>query len=170
MLEAGWRWREKNNVLEPEYWRDAKWNGATQPVVGVSWWEADAFCRWAGFRLPTEREWEAAGRGRNGGAYPWGDDWRQGICNTHEAGLGVTTPVGIFPRSASVCGVHDMAGNVWEWCADAFDSDRANDPEAGRVLRGGSWSYFPRNCRSAIRYLNHPEDRNNYGGFRVART
>jgi len=138
--DNGWKWREQNEVREPELWRDVKWNGLTQPVVGVSWWEADAFCRWAGCRLPTEREWEAAARGPKGWAYPWGDDWREGICNSSEADLGVTTPVGIFPGSAAVCGAHDMAGNVWEWCGDTFDAARTDDPEAGRVLRGGSWT------------------------------
>jgi len=167
---AGWRWREENKVREPEYWRDAKWNGPTQPVVGVSWWEADAFCRWAGCRLPTEREWEAAARGPQGWAYPWEGDWREGICNSNEADLGVTTPVGIFPESVAVCGAHDMAGNVWEWCDDTLDTARVDDPDAGRVLRGGSWYNRPRNCRSAIRDDYLPEDRSFSVGFRAART
>ena len=167
---VGWRWREENEVVEPEYWRDPKWNGATQPVVGVSWWEADAFCRWAGCRLPMEREWEAAARGPHGWAYPWGDKWREGICNSSEAELGGTTPVGIFPRSAAVCGAHDMAGNAWEWCTDGFDTRRAADPEASRVLRGGSWFLLPRLCRSAIRIDIHPDSRDYVIGFRAART
>ena len=145
----GWRWREKENVVEPAYWRDVKWNGPTQPVVGVSWWEADAFCRWAGCRLPTEREWEAAARGPQGWAYPWGDDWRERSCNSGETDLGVTTPVGIFPQSAAICGAHDLAGNVWEWCSDTFEPSKSDNPEAGRVLRGGSWLNGPRVCRSA---------------------
>ncbi|MCY2986686.1 MAG: SUMF1/EgtB/PvdO family nonheme iron enzyme [Planctomycetota bacterium] len=165
---AGWRWREENNVREPAAWRDARWNGRTQPVVRVSWWEADAFCRWAGCRLPTEREWEAAARGPQGWAYPWGDDWRQGICNTNEAGLGVTTPVGIFPRSAAVCGAQDMAGNVWEWCGDAFDSGRADDPGTSRVYRGGSWVSRARSCRCACRLCRGPGDRFYDLGFRLA--
>ncbi len=168
--EAGWCWRKENNVVEPRYWQDSKWNGATQPVVGVSWWEADAFCRWADCRLPTEREWEAAARGPQGWTYPWANDWHEGICNTREADLGVTTPVGIFPSSAAVCGAHDMAGNVWEWCSDTFDPARKDDSNASRVLRGGSWYYNPRNCRSAFRYYGDPVLRGSYIGFRVART
>jgi formylglycine-generating enzyme required for sulfatase activity len=168
--EAGWRWREENQTREPAYWRDVKWNGPTQPVVGVSWWEADAFCRWAGCRLPTEREWEAAARGPQGWVYPWGDDWREGICNSCEADLGVTTPVGIFPRSAAVCGAQDMAGNVWEWCGDTFDAAQADSPEAGRVLRGGSWVVHPRLCRSAFRLDVLPDVRDINFGFRAART
>ncbi len=168
--DEGWEWRKQNEVREPELWRDAKWNGPTQPVVGVSWWEADAFCRWAGCRLPTEREWEAAARGPQGWAYPWGDDWREGICNSCEVDLGRTTPVGIFPRSVAVCGAHDMAGNVWEWCGDTFDAARVDAPEAGRVLRGGSWNYYPRNCRGAVRNDWFPVDRSVDFGFRAART
>jgi formylglycine-generating enzyme required for sulfatase activity len=168
--QAGWRWREKNEIVEPLYWRDSKWNGPTQPVVGVSWWEADAFCRWAGCRLPTEREWEAAARGPEAWEYPWKGEWRDGICNSREADLGVTTPVGIFPNSAAVCGGHDMAGNVWEWCNDTFDPASADDPDAGRVLRGGSWFDGLHICRSAIRLIWLPDFRNYLSGFRVART
>jgi len=168
--EAGWRWRKEQNVSDPRYWRDAKWNGATQPVVGVSWWEADAFCRWAGCRLPTEREWESAARGPEGWAYPWEGEWREGICNSGEADLSVTTPVGIFPKSAAVCGAHDMAGNVWEWCSDTFNPASVDDPDAGRVLRGGSWVFKPRYCRSAFRYVNLPVYRSFNSGFRAART
>jgi formylglycine-generating enzyme required for sulfatase activity len=152
------------------YWRNLKWNGATQPVAGVSWWEADASCRWAGCRLPTEREREAAARGPQGRAYPWGDKWREGICNTAEAVLGLTSPVGIFPQSAAVCGAHDRAGNVWEWCADTFDPAAADHPQTGRVLRGGAWNIPPVFCRSAIRLGYHPDDRDRFGGFRAART
>jgi formylglycine-generating enzyme required for sulfatase activity len=167
---AGWKWREANDIREPVYWRDAKWNGPTQPVVGVSWWEADAFCRWAVCRLPTEREWEAAARGPQGRAYPWPGEWRAGICNSVKAALGVTTPVGIFPGSAAVCGAHDMAGNVWEWCAYTFDASRADDPQAGRVLRGGAWYGLPDYCRCAVRHANHAFNRCDYVGFRAART
>jgi formylglycine-generating enzyme required for sulfatase activity len=168
--QTGWRWREANKTCEPGLWRDAKWNGATQPVVGVSWWEADAFCRWAGCRLPTEREWEAAARGLQGWAHPWGDEWRAGICNSDEAQLGVTTPVGVFPGSTAVCGADDMAGNVWEWCTDLFDPTESDDPTAVRVVRGGSWYDPPRYCRSAVRDFSPPDYRGGFLGFRAART
>ncbi len=158
----GWKWRSENNIAEPRLWRDSKWNGMTQPVVGVSWWEADAFCRWAGCRLPTEREWEAAARGPDGRAYPWEGEWDDGICNSYEAGLEMTTPVGIFPRSTATCGAEDMAGNVWEWCDDWFDLK-----QQVRVLRGGSWSSYAGGTRSAIRGRNSPDDRSDGIGFRV---
>ncbi len=160
---VGWKWREQSKIVEPSYWRDAKWNGLTQPVVGVSWWEADAFCRWAKCRLPTEREWEAAASGPQGWVYPWADDWREGICNSDEGGLGVTTPVGIFPRSVAVCGAEDMAGNVWEWCSDWYDPKT----EATHVLRGGSWNVNFTLVHAAFRYRNSPGIRYINLGFRV---
>ncbi len=151
----GWRWLKTSNEREPRGWRSGKWNGPNQPVVGVSFWEAEAFATWAGGRLPTEWEWEAAARGPMGLEYPWGDDWVDGICNTVEAGLGVTSPVGVFPRSRSKAfGLEDMAGNVWEWCSDLWHEEN----RIFRVVRGGCWgdggSGF---ARAAYRYYIPPE-------------
>jgi hypothetical protein len=92
----GWKWLEEAQVSEPRYFRDRRHDAPNQPVVGVSWWEAEAFCRWSGGRLPSEREWEAAARGSEAREYPWDGPWEDGICNTHEAGLGTTSPVGSF--------------------------------------------------------------------------
>jgi formylglycine-generating enzyme required for sulfatase activity len=111
--DDGWKWREENGVVQPVYWHDRKWNGLNQPVVGVSFWEAEAFCKWAGGSLPEEYKWEAAARGREELDYPWGPEstWQDGICDTHEAGLGVTSPVGMFTRSRSkATELEDMAG------------------------------------------------------------
>ncbi len=142
--EGGWRWREKERVLEPRFWRHPAFNASNQPVVGVSWWEAEAFTKWTGGKLPTERQWEAAARGPQGYVYPWGDEWEDGLCNSMEAGLGGTSAVGIFPRDRSMpFGVEDMAGNVWEWCAD--------EVATVRVIRGGSWGCSARGCRAADR-------------------
>ncbi len=110
--EEGWQWVQSEGIKAPTYWRNPEFNAPNQPVVGVSWWEAEAFCKWAGVRLPTEQQWEAAARGPDGLEYPWGNDWEDGICNSDEAGLGGTSAVGIFPRDASPFGVMDMAGNV----------------------------------------------------------
>lgn len=167
---AGWKWRTANSVTMPLHWDDLQWNGATCPVVGISWWEADAFCRWAGVRLPSEREWEAAARGPNGLVYPWDNKWKDGICNAKETALQQTSPVGIFPQSASSCGAHDMAGNVWEWCVDHYNPAEQKDNNAGRVLRGGSWRGRAGSCRSSIRNDLRPEGRDVAIGFRVART
>ena len=157
----GWRWRQQQNVSRPQMWRDTNWNGPNQPVVGVNWWEAEAFAKWADGRLPRKREWEAAARGPEGFVYPWGDDWEDGICNSQEAGLRVTSPVGIFPRSRSqTFGLEDMAGNVWEWCADS--------EATYRVGRGGSWGNIAWSCRAANRFADGPQIRSSYLGFRVA--
>ncbi|MFZ0257527.1 MAG: SUMF1/EgtB/PvdO family nonheme iron enzyme, partial [Gammaproteobacteria bacterium] len=94
--DEGRAWLREAKVSEPRYWRDQLFNAPNQPVVGVSWWEAEAFCRFVGGRLPTEREWEAAARGPGGYEYPWGGPWEDGICNTLEADLRVTSPVGLF--------------------------------------------------------------------------
>ena len=159
----GWSWRQKGKIDTPRLWHESKWNGSTQPVVGVSWYEADAFCRWADCRLPTEQEWEAAARGPTGTEYPWGDEWKEGMCNSSEADIDVTTPVGSFPSSVATCGAHDMAGNVWEWCASWWDEKK----KESRVVRGGSWDYYSRVARSAFRLWYSPDFRYFNIGFRV---
>ncbi|MDQ7826997.1 MAG: formylglycine-generating enzyme family protein [Candidatus Eremiobacteraeota bacterium] len=130
------------------------------PVVCVTWNDALAYSKWAGGSLPTEAQWEKAARGTDGRPFPWGDEWDEARCNWDKGpklpvmvdlseGMG-TAPVGSFPAGASPCGVHDMLGNVWEWCADWYDKsyykhspheNPAGPPEgAHRVLRGGSWA------------------------------
>ncbi len=162
--EAGWEWRCKNSINEPESWRNGKWNASNLPVVGVSYWEAEAFCRWAGGQLPSERQWEAAARGPQGHEYPWGNDWEDGICNSSESQLERTSPVGLFRRSCSdPFGLDDMAGNVWEWCADPWEAG-----SAGRVFRGGCWCFVARFCRAAYRGRLGPGRRFGRLGFRVA--
>ncbi len=153
----GWEWLQRVKVTEPAYSHDHRYGVPNQPVVGVSWWEAEAFCRWAGGRLPSEQEWEAAARGREAREYPWDGPWENGICNTRESGVGTTSPVGLFPRSRQVdFGLEDMAGNVWEW-----DSGK-------RSVRGGSWFDDSWNARAAVRLVNDfPGNRGDFIGFRV---
>ena len=113
---------------QPAYWDDTRFDGPNQPVVGVTWYEALAYCRWLTdtmndgyeYRLPTEAQWERAARGPHGWRYPWGDDWIESRANSEELNLERTTPVGIFPDGASSEGVLDLSGNVWEWCNDWY--------------------------------------------------
>ncbi len=180
----GRQWKEENKITEPWFWHDGKWNGANSPVVGVSWYEAWAYTAWLAeqtgkpYRLPTEAEWEKAARGTGARIYPWGDDFDKDRCNSWESGLRRTSPVGIFPGGESPYGCLDMAGNVWEWCADWFGSEYYQDspgknppgPEAGsaRVLRGGSWVFDALYCRASYRDDSHPAYRWDGGGFRLA--
>ena len=163
--DEGWKWRERNSVVRPLYWNDAKWNGANQPVVGVCFWEADAFCPWAGGRLPDEREWEVAVRGSNEYEYPWGSEWKENVCNTLELRLGRTTPVGLFPTSRSQpAQLDDAAGNVWEWCTNEVKSDVLG---VCRVVRGGSWYGYRDVARCGFRNWWLPVSRSINLGFRL---
>lgn len=181
----GWAWRNKENITEPLYWNDRQWNGANFPVVGISWYEASAYADWLSkvtgknYRLPTEAEWEKAARGTGGREYPWGNGFNKNLCNSGESGLGRTSPVGIFPGGESPYGCIDMAGNVWEWCADWYDGDyyknspgeNPGGPANGRdrVNRGGSWGHPAVHCASAIRNVVHPGYRWSNRGVRLAR-
>ena len=181
--EQGWWWREKNEISEPEYWHDRKWNAPNTPVVGISWFEAEAYANWLSertgyqYRMPTEAEWEKAARGTDGFKYPWGENFDKNSCNTFESGLHRTSPVGIFPKDKSPYACFDMAGNVWEWCSDWYDDNYyANCPDrnprgpsggANRVIRGGSWGSLAGGGTFASR--NHLDTRLRGGnlGFRI---
>ncbi len=165
--KEGIEWREKKEKKQPEYWEDSKFNGDYQPVVGVSFYEAEAYAKWAGKELPTEMQWERAARGTDGREYPWGNEFDKEKCNCRESGHGKTTRVNMYHNGVSPEGCYDMAGNVWEWTASFYDKDKKNR----YVLRGGSWILaFPDYFRCAYRYDDFP----GYGfddvGFRCVRT
>ena len=161
--KEGWKWKTEHSITVPEYWNDTKWNKAGYPVVGVSYYEAEAYARWAGKRIPTEQEWEKAARGEDGREYPWGNEFDKNKCNSSEAGLRDTTPVTQYANGVSPNGCYDMAGNVWEWCENWY-----NETKGWRVLRGGSWNFFPGNLRVSDRFLFDAVYRFFIIGFRLA--
>jgi len=141
---------------------------ANQPVVGVTYQQADAFCEWLSqetsqrYRLPTEEEWELIARGNRSQAYPWGDEWKDNAANTYDSLIGKPSAVGIFPEGKSLTGAHDCAGNVWEWCASWY-----NEPKEQRVLRGGSWESAREEARTTHRFWSPAGACDHATGFRV---
>ena len=172
------RFLEANSGIKPpEYWNSSQFNDPKQPVVGVSWEDAQGFCQWAGCRLPTEAEWEYACRAGSKGQFCFGDDeakLEQYAWYSKNRG-GKTQSVG--QKTPNAWGLYDVHGNVWEWCQDWFARDYyqrsakvdPTGPDQGqyRVLRGGCWSYSGGLCRSAYRFDFHPSVRIHYLGFRA---
>lgn len=161
--KEGWAWKQENQVTGQKYWSDPKWNKVDHPVVGVSFYEAEAYSSWTGKRLPTEQEWEKAARWKDGREYPWGNGFDTTKCNSKESGIDATTPVTKYTEGISPFGCSDMAGNVWEWYASWYDQSCTQ-----RVIRGGSWYNFPVLLRSSNRGRYTTVNRINNLGFRLA--
>ena len=195
--DEGWAWRNEAGLQHPEFWRREPGGGWSvlrfgrrtdvrpdEPVQHVCWYEADAYARWAGRRLPTEAEWEVAASAVPGGGrhrFPWGDR----PPDPHTANLGQRhdgpAPVGAYPAGASAWGCHQMLGDVWEWTSSEFEPypgfrsfpyrEYSEVFFAGgyKVLRGGSWATSPLMARTTFRNWDHPIRRQIFCGFRCAR-
>jgi dimethylhistidine N-methyltransferase len=191
--DEGWAWRENNAIERPLYWTG---DGGVRrfdrtepldpdlPVMHVSWYEADAYARWRGARLPTEAEWEkaaswdeAAGEKRR---FPWGDERPdESHANLDQLGFG-PAPAGAYPDGASPYGVLGMAGDCWEWTSSRFGGypgfrawpyREYSEVFFGgdyRVLRGASWASRPTVARTTFRNWDHPQRRQIFAGFRCA--
>jgi len=158
---------------------------ADHPVTFVSWFDAKAYCEWAGKRLPDDKEWEKAARGTDGRVYPWGDEFSIERVNSpvRWANLrlqGDTTPVGAFDGGKSPFGLYDTSGNVWEWTASRYEAYPGNTRQSEnyggnyRVLKGGSWwdcSFYQCGISAPVynRSFFHPKTKNNSFGFRCAK-
>jgi iron(II)-dependent oxidoreductase len=199
--DAGWTWRERRGAEQPVYWqgkRDGVWTARRYrlvedlaphaPVVFVSWFEADAWCRWAGRRLPTEAEWEAAAIGEptidgvrlmdRRRRWPWGDEPPTPERANLDFAFDGTVDVAALGESDSAFGCRQMIGNVWEWTASdflpfaGFAADPYKDysqPWFGtrKVLRGGCWATSARIARPAYRNFFTPDRNDVFAGFRT---
>lgn len=169
----GWAWRERNKRLSPGSWED-QLRHPNRPLIQVTWYEADAYARYKGARLPTEAEWEYAARGKEGRKYPWGNDDPTDQHANFDDRLIAPSPVGIYPLGATPEGVRDLAGNVDEWCSDwygPYTDGPASDPVgpstgALRLVRGGSRYSDARRIRAAYRYSRRPGYMRSIIGFR----
>lgn len=172
----------------PRYWSNSEYNAPDQPVVGVTWEDAKAYCKWAGKRLPTESEWEKAARGGLVGKnYPWGndiDDPAIGIRNDQNvfssAGMPSSGAIIVGDFAPNNYGLYDMAGNAWEWCVDWYGEDyyakspgrNPTGPGSGenRVTRGGSWpGHISSPLSVSYRYSYNPEQTSDLIGFRCVK-
>ena len=193
--EAGWNEITNNGYFQPRNWSnsDTPWdtcsasNQAASPVVGISWYEAYAYCQWlnqitgTSYKLPTEAQWERTARGAGvGRKYPWGNDWQEAYANWDDNGekdgFVYAAPVGSFENGKSIEGCYDLAGNVWEWCQDwyaPYETGSFLDPTGAtsgdsRVVRSGSWKSVSRSLRTVSRTKLEPNSANSNIGFRVA--
>ena len=169
---------ENPKATEPEYWSDRQFNLSRQPVVGVSWEDAQQYAEWAGLQLPSEAQWEYACRAGSRTAYCSGDKEEDlNRVGWYEKNSGSRLhPVG--EKEPNEFGLFDMHGNVWEWVEDDWHSSYEEAPDdgsawidsprgSGRVVRGGCWFFPAEHCRSASRGRYEPGDRNLRLGFRL---
>ncbi|HHH10761.1 MAG TPA: hypothetical protein ENK23_01620 [Sorangium sp.] len=167
----GWRWRLDEHVEQPRFWGEDQWASYlidNRPVVGVSYFEAEAYACFRGARLPSEQHWERACRGDDARDYPWGQHWNEHACGHRGYGLRATFPIGVFPNGVSPFGLFDMVGNVWQWTVDERGPEAAYG--SPRVVRGGAWNNLPWSIGCAGRNAYPPTARFSNLGFRLAST
>ncbi|MFQ5646221.1 MAG: formylglycine-generating enzyme family protein [bacterium] len=174
----------KETGTDPSFFSpDTRFNSDNQPVVGISFYEAAAYCEWLkektglNFRLPYEAEWEKAAGGPHGRKYPWGNCWEHDRCQSKVLGMNYTAEVDRFPYGLSPYCLYNMAGNVWEWCQDWYsynyyrNAPRSNPrgPQKGaeKCARGGSWNSNGNDVRITKRGFFPPETRQADIGFRL---
>ena len=188
----GWEWKVKNNCTQPWRWGEANSRQPQQPVVGVSWYEASAYCNWLAaqltsnissdliMRLPTEAEWEAAAAfDRNGirTSYPWGHEAPQpALADYDREWAAGPLPVGGRPRGAAACGAIDLVGTVWELTSSSYKAypDQAATPVKGfttneyiNSYRGGAYWHNSAYVRCGARNRFYPNDSSGDGGLRI---
>jgi len=175
--EEGWKAKTEKEWTEPGSWAE-QLEHPSRPMVEVSWYEAEAFCRWLSeqwgteVRLATQEEWETAATSPEG-EYPWGQAEPDTERANFDQKVSHPTPVGLYPAGNGPYGHCDLAGNVWEWCLDEVELPKIEElgwkeGELGRALRGGGWYYSASNLRSAIRLRYRAADRDGSIGFRLA--
>lgn len=179
--QVGWATLRREKWSEPVVWGSKTLNRAAHPVVGISWYEATAFCNWLSHAsgesivLPSEYYWQRAAQGNDRRIFPWGNRWDGSLCNNNVPPFGSTqtTPVTEFEgRGCSPFGVADVAGNCWEWCSSLYTvKDTGFGDDTGyRVLRGGAYKHNEaRYFRVDMRGRCYPEERDASKGFRIAR-
>lgn len=167
--------RPKEKRRRPFFWDHERFAAPTRPVVGITWYEALAYCRWLNARvedheallkecipsqssvelvvgLPTEAQWEKAARGNNAVIWPWGLEFGKDHCNTKECEIGETSPVGMFPKNRSRYGAFDMCGNVWEWTISIWSRDSVAKPDFGYPYRSVlGWNDISSRCLRIVR-------------------